>query len=206
MDVSSDTPQCVTIRNAVYGKKTGVCKPRVLSSTAMASSVPTSNDFRMNNQPDRRIESPKKLRAAGAFEPCLVEDNDELYRNGIFEFNITRLVEFIANHADRFPIEKWPVASIIDYGGSRLNHATIATADLLKPVLLAEIAPSRFSLIDGHHRVARARSEGLHTIPAYRIYCPDHVPFLTSLTAYRTYIEYWNDKVNDLRPKRRRRF
>jgi hypothetical protein len=42
---------------------------------------------------------------------------------------------------------------IPDYGNSeRLHDAAVQAADLSRPVLLAEIAPARFSLIDRHHR------------------------------------------------------
>ena len=74
-------------------------------------------------------------------------------------------------------------------------------------MILAEISPSRYNLIDGNHRVARARREGLPSILAYRIHCPEHVAFLTSVLAYEKYVEYWNSKVDDIlgtRPRRRR--
>lgn len=62
----------------------------------------------------------------------------------------------------------------------------------------AEIAPGRYNLINGHHRVAHARREGARTLPAYKLRCPHHVPFLTSLQAYERYVEYWNSKLRDL--------
>lgn len=59
----------------------------------------------------------------------------------------------------------------------------------------AEIAPARFSLIDGHHRVAKARRMLSSTIAAYRVRCPDHVSFLTSAHTYEEYVDYWNSKL-----------
>jgi hypothetical protein len=70
--------------------------------------------------------------------------------------------------------------------------------------LFAEIVPRRFNLIDGNHRMARARLDGVPTIPAHRIHCPHHVAFLTSLMAYQRYVEYWNGKIEEMQPKRRR--
>jgi len=90
--------------------------------------------------------------------------------------------------------------------GPRLNELTVLNADLSRPVILAEIAPGRYNLIDGHHRVAKARRECVPSIPAYRICCPEHVTFLTSTRAYETYVEYWNSRVDeDLGTPRRRR-
>jgi hypothetical protein len=62
---------------------------------------------------------------------------------------ITRLLAFIDICANRFPIEFVPVGDFPSYGGSHLNEETIRTADLSRPILLAEIAPGRFNVIDG---------------------------------------------------------
>lgn len=85
-----------------------------------------------------------------------------------------------------------------------LNEQALVAADLKRPVILAEIAPGRYNLIDGHHRVAKARRGGVPSIPAYRIRCPEHVAFLTSKRAYEAYVEYWNSKVDHASADRRR--
>jgi hypothetical protein len=89
---------------------------------------------------------------------------------------------------------------------SAANHPprTVRSGDLSRPVLLAEIAPGRFNLIDGHHRVAKAKRDGVPTIHARRITFPRHVPFLTTTKAYGKYVEYWNSKVKETRIVRRR--
>jgi hypothetical protein len=94
------------------------------------------------------------------------------------------------------------VADIPDYGSARLDEAAIGSPDLSRPVLLAEIAPGRHNLIDGHHRVAKARRDGVPTVHARRIACPRHVPFLTSSASYQKYVEYWNSKVEEMRSVR----
>lgn len=122
--------------------------------------------------------------------------------------DLTRLLNYVCAAA-RFRAE--PVAlEDMPFAGSsaNLNELTIAVADLSRPVILAEIAPGQYNLIDGHHRAARARRESIESIPAYRVPCPEHVAFLTSTQAYLTYVEYWNSKVDDLvgaRPRRVRR-
>jgi hypothetical protein len=149
---------------------------------------------------------PAKLKLDKKFRPCVVEPGDERYRNGIFEFNISRLLAHIDAQADRFPIEFAELAAIPDYGGdANLDEETVLAADLSRAILLAEISPGRYSLIDGNHRVAKARREAAPTVPARRIDCPHHVSFLTSTRAYETYVEYWNSKVKDLQPPTVRR-
>lgn len=135
-----------------------------------------------------------KLKLDKTFQPCPAEPGDELYPNGIFEFNITRILAFVATQVDRFPIERVAVDDIPNYGSESLDEEAIGTADLFRPIHLAEISPGLFSLIDGHHRVAKARREGVKTLPALRVACPHHVRFLTSTLAYERYVEYWNGK------------
>lgn len=136
-----------------------------------------------------------KLVLDKSFQPCPAEVGDELFPNGIFEFNITRLLAFVEAHVERFPIERVGIDDIPNYGAERLDEETIWTADLSRPILLAEISLGRFNLIDGHHRVAKARREGVRTLPAHRVACPFHVRFLTSTHAYERYVEYWNGKL-----------
>jgi hypothetical protein len=145
----------------------------------------------------RPTEKPLPLRRDPQFQPCPTEPGDELYPNGIFQFNISRLIAFIFAHPERFPTETVELSEIRDYGSStRLDDAAIQAADLSRPVLLVEIAPARFGLIDGHHRVAKARRMLSATITAHRVRCPDHVSLLTSANAYEKYLEYWNSKLS----------
>lgn len=149
-------------------------------------------------EPSTPVQEPAKLKLDRHFQLCPAEPGDELYPNGIFEFNVTRLLAFIGAHTERFPIGIVELSDIPDYGGSeRLEEAAIGAADLSRPVVLAEIAPGRYNLIDGHHRVAKARREGMCSVPAHRVRCPEHVAFLTSVRAYETYVEYWNGKLDE---------
>lgn len=138
-----------------------------------------------------------KLRRDRKFQPCTPEAGEELYPNGIFVFNVSRLLAFVQAHADGFPIEQVEITNFPDYVGAHLNEAAILAADLSRPILLAEVAPGHYNVIDGHHRIAKARREGSRTIAAQRLCCPEHVRFLTSTTAYHKYVDYWNAKVGE---------
>jgi hypothetical protein len=152
----------------------------------------------MLNSPSDETRVPAGLKRDKNFEPCPAESGDEHYANGIFEFNITRLLAFIDTCVERFPIECVLFDEFPAYGSSHLNEETVRNADLSRPILLAEIAPGRFNVIDGNHRLARARHESVQMVSARRVRCPDHVPFLTSVWAYEKYVEYWNSKLEDL--------
>jgi hypothetical protein len=162
------------------------------------SSLATWGPRMMLNSPSAETGFPAKLKRDNSFQPCPAESGDEHYQNGIFEFNITRLLAFIDTSAERFPIELVPVDEFPNFGGSHLDEETLRTADLSRPILLAEISPGLYNVIDGHHRLARARCDSVQTIPSRRIRCPDHVFFLTSAWAYEKYVEYWNSKLEDL--------
>lgn len=136
-----------------------------------------------------------KLIVDQRFQPYPIEDGDECYPNGVFEFNITRLLAFIDAHADRFPITEITLAELSVIGDSKLDPETMRTADLSRPIVLAEIAPNRYNVIDGHHRIGRARREGVKSLSGHKIRCPEHLAFLTSTLAYQRYVEYWNSKL-----------
>jgi hypothetical protein len=139
-----------------------------------------------------------KSKAHSDFKPLPVSDGDELFPNGIFEFNVTKLLAFIREHPTQFPVEQVEIESLGARFGRCLDEEVIRTANLNTPIVLAEISPNRFNVIDGNHRVEKARREDMRYIPAYRVRAHQHMAFLTSVRAYQTYVEYWNSKVDDL--------
>ena len=135
-----------------------------------------------------------KIKADKRFTPCPMEDGDELFRNGIFVFNITRMLAAINDNPGHYPLETIAVReSFISF--SRINEAHAKTVDLTLPVILAEIAPGQYNLVDGHHRMAKALKLGTETLPGYKISMVQHLPFLTTVSGYQAYVRYWNDKL-----------
>ncbi len=135
----------------------------------------------------------KRLKLDKNFIPCLVDDNDEMYPNGIFEFNITKMIEYIKNNPDNVPVEKVSVEDC--WESLDLNGTYVDSVDISKPVILAEISPGRYNVIDGNHRVQKARKNGLKILPAYKLNPNQHINFLTTKKGYEAYIEFWNSKL-----------
>ena len=133
-----------------------------------------------------------------AFAPLPIDESDELFRNGIFEFNVTKMLAFIEANPDKFHVEEIEVKRLRTFSPETLDEKTIRQTDLSKPILLAEISPERFNVIDGNHRVEKAGREGLKTIAARRIGPEQHLAFLTSVRAYEAYVRYWNAKLAEL--------
>jgi hypothetical protein len=136
------------------------------------------------------------MRLDADFQPVRIDKGDELFPNGIFEFNITKLLIHIKSNPESFPIERIEVVDLQVWSSSDLNEATIQNADLSSPIILAEISPGRFNIIDGNHRLERARRAGAESIPAYRLSPSQHYRFLTSTHAYEEYVAYWNSKLD----------
>lgn len=134
----------------------------------------------------------KRLSVNPQFLPCPVSDNDELFPVGIFEFNVSRLIEYI--QGNKFPVGETVVADF-PQSFSSVDENHVDNVDVSRPVILAEICPGRFNLIDGNHRMEKARRLGLKLLPAIRVGPDVHVNFLTSVKAYRAYVEHWNGKV-----------
>ncbi len=130
--------------------------------------------------------------------PYPVADGDELFPNGIFVFNITRILAHIERDPADVALVHVAVSSFPRWNRP-LDDVHVTAADLARPVVLAEISPGNDNLIDGHHRVEKARRSGVDTLLAYKLTAAQHVRFLTSAEAYRTYVEYWNAKVEECR-------
>jgi hypothetical protein len=139
----------------------------------------------------------RRLKLNKKFQSIVFDEGDELYPNGIFEFNITKIIAFIQNNNDKFQPEEVAVKSIRTGFATRLNETTIKNANILTPIILAEISPGLFNVIDGHHRLERAYRDGVIKILAYKLLAEQHIMFITSTKAYKEYIQYWNNKIKD---------
>ena len=140
------------------------------------------------------------LSVDAAFRPCPAADGDELFPNGIFEFNITKMLEWIRTNPGDVPLEDVSVGDFCREFSS-IDESHMDSVQLGQPVILAEIAPGRYNLIDGNHRMEKARRLGIERIAAYKLNVEQHVRFLTDEKAYVAYVEYWNSKVRDLDPE-----
>jgi len=140
----------------------------------------------------------KILKPDNDFTPCPVLTGDELFLNGIFEFNITKILEYIQKNPDSIPLQEVAISDFFK-GFSSIDESHVDSVDISLPVLLAEISPTLYNLIDGNHRMEKARRLGVNSMPAYKLNVKQHIKFLTNKKAYVAYIEYWNGKVRQLK-------
>lgn len=76
-----------------------------------------------------------------------------------------------------------------------LDESFIPQADLSNPIIMVRMRPEFFRLIDGNHRVAKARRTGVKELPAYYLTQEQHRQFFTSEDMQERYVDYWNDKL-----------
>jgi len=137
----------------------------------------------------------RKLKIIKNFKPCPVDDGDEMYANGIFVFNITKMTAYILSNdlASELVLVK-----DFSRGSSKFKEDYVETVDVTKPVIVAEISPGRYNVIDGNHRMEKARRLIIEKMPAYKLSPEHHVLFLTTEQGYLAYVEYWNGKLKEL--------
>ena len=137
----------------------------------------------------------RKMKINKNFQPLPKDIDDEFYPNGIFEFNVTKLLVFVRDNPHIFQPEAVSVKTARTWVSSSLNESTIQAADITKPIVLAEIAPDRFNVIDGNHRLEKAHRDGMDMISAYKVRAEQYIAFITSVASYEEYVGYWNEKI-----------
>lgn len=138
----------------------------------------------------------KKLKKDKNFVPCVIDDGDECFPNGIFTFNITKMYEFIAMNPDTVVSEKIAIKSFFE-NSTFLDEKYLESLQNREPIIMAEIAPGQYNLLDGHHRVERAKRDNVDYLYAYKFSVKQHTQFLTDAKSYFIYVTYWNGKLKE---------
>ncbi|AQQ54186.1 hypothetical protein B0X71_14445 [Planococcus lenghuensis] len=114
-----------------------------------------------------------------------------------FRWNITTATAWIEANLEQVQL------SVVQIGppepgadSDSLDADFIPKADLSKPVIMVRMRPEVFRLIDGNHRVAKARRSGVKELPAYYLTAEQHRRFFTLPEADRLYVPYWNEKID----------
>ena len=136
----------------------------------------------------------RKLRINPNFIPCELKHDEECYQNGIFRFNISRIIEDI--ESGKLQVEK----ELIDVSQwfkkhcmGDVNEDHMPNVMLSKPVIQAEIKSGFFEIIDGHHRMKKALRENVQYIDSYKLKGPQLLDYFIDEKGYRAFIGYWND-------------
>jgi len=150
------------------------------------------------------LANPRKLPVTRANTPIHPNPGDEVYTCGVFFFNVSAMLKWLESESRKtvsVPISIWPVAEKEEHN--------IGKAGITRPTIVAEIAPDYrdfrpeirfndwiargYSLIDGYHRVEKAKQLGLNELPAIVLRMEQHISFLYE--GYEKYVNYWNGKL-----------
>lgn len=93
----------------------------------------------------------RKCRLNRNFRLLPLDEGEECFANGIFVFNITKLLAHIEANLGDSPVEEVEVLPLTNYNPIHFNAETVKNVDCSRPVILAEIVPNSFNVIDGHH-------------------------------------------------------
>jgi len=129
------------------------------------------------------------------FIPSEINHGDEIFPNGIFVLNITKMIEYIKKYKDEIELESINVPQYRDKAFSVINESHVNSVDISAPIILAEICPGNFSVLDGHHRLEKAYRNGVDKIMAYKLIPEQFIPFFTTIEGYKAFVEFWNGKL-----------
>lgn len=138
----------------------------------------------------------RKMKPNPNYEPCTVREGEELFPNGIFVFNISRIIEDILNkqlvvEEEDVNVEDWLRKNC----SGRVDESHMPAVDTSIPIIVAEIRPGMFNVIDGNHRMEKAHREKKVLIHAYKLRGEHLLPYFTEKKGYLSFINYWNEKL-----------
>jgi hypothetical protein len=149
----------------------------------------------------RKIKHPRTLKLKKNYIPKKqINEELEIYKNGIFNFFISKILEDIENgifkpKKERINIEKWRKTH---FTNDSLNENHLKTVNTRKPIIQAEISIEKFEIIDGNHRFEKAFRDGRKTITSYKIYSEELVSYFYDKQGYECFVKYWNSKLDEL--------
>ena len=139
------------------------------------------------------------------FIPCEPVLGDETLGGYPFRWNITSAAAWIEENLDQVELSVVQLnPSSPEADPKNLDEDFIPKADLSKPVIMVRMRPEFSRLIDGNHRVAKARRLGVKELPAYYLTEEQHRRFFMLEEADRMYVDYWNDKLKMIKKDRGR--
>ena len=137
-------------------------------------------------------------------------DRTEWFPNGIFHYNVSRMISDLQKHTETADDRKAFLNTVIsapvsveeairyNYGVDGLEEKHVDAADLNRPLIFVELAPDCFNLADGNHRLAKAQKKQIKTLSAYFLTAHTAIRYLGSEDEYSHFVEYWNSKIEDI--------
>ncbi|MHC0036433.1 hypothetical protein [Pseudoneobacillus sp. C159] len=140
----------------------------------------------------------RALKLNEEYVPLPTYEGDEIFPNGIFHFNISRITEHIHDGSLKVKEETIDVSSWFEsHYRPFVNEEHLPKVDVSKPVIQAEVRPGEFKIIDGNHRMEKAYREGVSRIDSYKLAGEQLLPYFRKRQGYTAFIDYWNSKLKE---------
>ncbi len=140
------------------------------------------------------MKSSRKLKIDPNFTPCELKYDEECYPNGIFRFNISRIIEDI--ESGKLQVVKELIDVPLWYRNhcmGKVNEDHMPNVVLSQPIIQAEIKSGFFEIIDGYHRMEKARREKIQYVDSFKLMGPQLINYFIDEKGYQAYVRYWND-------------
>lgn len=138
----------------------------------------------------------RKIKFIKNYKPALPNINDEIFDNGIFKFNISKILMDIKTgkievKSGRLNPKEWYKSHIME----AINKEHLPNVNPAKPILLGEIRPDYLEIIDGNHRLYKAFQNNIKYIDYFKLSGEQLVDYFIDQRGYQAFVEYWNLKL-----------
>jgi hypothetical protein len=99
----------------------------------------------------------------------------------------------LAIEEEQINVKEW----FESHSHNRVNEDYLPSVDISKTIILAEIRPGMFSVLDGNHRIEETYRENDFFIYSYKLKGEQLLPYFTSKGRYQSFVDYWHVKLTE---------
>lgn len=103
---------------------------------------------------------------------------EQRYRIGTTSGHLMWNVGSMLANLSSFELVSFNVDALSESNPFHGNTDYAMTTDLSKPIIVVELAENKFKVIDGNHRLFKARSRGIETRSAYYLTKAEQIRFI----------------------------
>lgn len=130
-----------------------------------------------------------------SYKSFVNEQGDEIFTDGFVTWNITRLIHYLKENKKwlyKLNKEKYEIFIRDD---QTVDESKIDLVDLEQPVIVVERLKGRYILIDGIHRVRKAKKNNCEYIVAYMVPFEEHIKFLEHRRDFNFIVEEYEKVI-----------
>jgi len=129
------------------------------------------------------------------YEPAWQTNDDEIFHFGALRWNVTKMKQWIKENVDSLdildiPVEPWAVfiENVIRHREDHIDEVNIA-----EPLIAVEMLEDSIIVVDGAHRILKAKKLGIENLKTYFLPFDLQVQFLINEWEYEQAITMWNN-------------